>query len=130
LDDRRRIPSSSATLHTYLPLRLVLEVEIAEHLPIGVTEPQRTLSPSDEANDSSDSCAGRPRRVGQAHEAVGARRPADRDPPRSAGALDPRSATSTPQGELLVTILAGFATFERHLIKLRTDDRTTDHAAI
>jgi DNA invertase Pin-like site-specific DNA recombinase len=25
--------------------------------------------------------------------------------------------TSTPQGELLVTILAGFATFERHLIK-------------
>ena len=30
--------------------------------------------------------------------------------------------TSTPQGELLVTILAGFATFERHLIKARTDD--------
>jgi hypothetical protein len=30
----------------------------------------------------------------------------------------------------LVTILAGFATFERHLIKVRTDDRTTDHAAI
>jgi hypothetical protein len=29
---------------------------------------------------------------------------------------------STPQGELLVTILAGFATFERHLIKARTDD--------
>ena len=29
--------------------------------------------------------------------------------------------TSTPQGELLVTILAGFATFERHLIKARTD---------
>ena len=27
-----------------------------------------------------------------------------------------------PQGELLVTILAGFATFERHLIKARTDD--------
>jgi len=30
--------------------------------------------------------------------------------------------TSTPQGELLVTVLAGFATFERHLIKARTDD--------
>ena len=28
----------------------------------------------------------------------------------------------TPQGELLVTVLAGFATFERHLIKARTDD--------
>jgi DNA invertase Pin-like site-specific DNA recombinase len=25
--------------------------------------------------------------------------------------------TTTPQGELLVTVLAGFATFERHLIK-------------
>jgi DNA invertase Pin-like site-specific DNA recombinase len=30
--------------------------------------------------------------------------------------------TSTPQGELLVTVLAGFATFERHLIKARTDE--------
>ena len=30
--------------------------------------------------------------------------------------------TSTPQGELLVTVFAGFATFERHLIKARTDD--------
>src|SRR5271169_5783487 len=30
--------------------------------------------------------------------------------------------TTTPQGELLVTVLAGFATFERHLIKARTDD--------
>jgi DNA invertase Pin-like site-specific DNA recombinase len=30
--------------------------------------------------------------------------------------------TSTPQGELLVTVLAGFATFERHLIRARTDD--------
>ena len=30
--------------------------------------------------------------------------------------------TSTPQGELLVTILAGFANVERHLIKARTDD--------
>ena len=30
---------------------------------------------------------------------------------------DPWCDTSTPQGELLVTILAGFATFERHLIK-------------
>jgi hypothetical protein len=27
--------------------------------------------------------------------------------------------TSTPQGELLVTVLAGFATFERHLIRAR-----------
>jgi DNA invertase Pin-like site-specific DNA recombinase len=35
---------------------------------------------------------------------------------------DPWCDTSTPQGELLVTILAGFATFERHLIKPRTDD--------
>ena len=35
---------------------------------------------------------------------------------------DPWCDTSTPQGELLVTILAGFATFERHLIKARTDD--------
>lgn len=35
---------------------------------------------------------------------------------------DPWCDTSTPQGELLVTILAGFAQFERHLIKARTDD--------
>jgi DNA invertase Pin-like site-specific DNA recombinase len=35
---------------------------------------------------------------------------------------DPWCDTSTPQGELLVTILAGFATFERHLVKARTDD--------
>jgi DNA invertase Pin-like site-specific DNA recombinase len=35
---------------------------------------------------------------------------------------DPWCDTSTPQGELLVTILAGFAAFERHLIKARTDD--------
>jgi DNA invertase Pin-like site-specific DNA recombinase len=35
---------------------------------------------------------------------------------------DPWCDTSTPQGELLVTILAGFATFERHLIRARTDD--------
>ena len=34
----------------------------------------------------------------------------------------PLRDTSTPQGELLVTILAGFATFERHLIKARTDE--------
>jgi DNA invertase Pin-like site-specific DNA recombinase len=32
---------------------------------------------------------------------------------------DPWCDTSTPQGELLVTVLAGFATFERHLIKAR-----------
>ena len=30
--------------------------------------------------------------------------------------------TSTPHGELMVTILGGLATFERHLIKSRTDD--------
>jgi DNA invertase Pin-like site-specific DNA recombinase len=35
---------------------------------------------------------------------------------------DPWCDTSTPQGELLVTVLAGFATFERHLIRARTDD--------
>jgi DNA invertase Pin-like site-specific DNA recombinase len=35
---------------------------------------------------------------------------------------DPWADTTTAQGELLVTILAGFATFERHLIKARTDD--------
>ena len=35
---------------------------------------------------------------------------------------DPWCDTSTPQGELLVTILACFATFERHLIKARTDE--------
>jgi DNA invertase Pin-like site-specific DNA recombinase len=33
---------------------------------------------------------------------------------------DPWADTTTPQGELLVTILAGFATFERHLIAART----------
>ena len=35
---------------------------------------------------------------------------------------DPWCDTSTPQGELLVTIVAGFSTFERHLIKARTDE--------
>jgi len=35
---------------------------------------------------------------------------------------DPWADTTTPQGQLLVTILAGFTTFERHLIKARTDD--------
>src|SRR5262245_41322057 len=30
--------------------------------------------------------------------------------------------TTTPHGELLITILAGLATFERHLIKARTDE--------
>jgi DNA invertase Pin-like site-specific DNA recombinase len=30
--------------------------------------------------------------------------------------------TSTPQGELMVTVLGGLATFERHLIKARTAD--------
>jgi DNA invertase Pin-like site-specific DNA recombinase len=35
---------------------------------------------------------------------------------------DPWADTTTPQGELLVTILAGFATFERHLIAARTTE--------
>jgi DNA invertase Pin-like site-specific DNA recombinase len=35
---------------------------------------------------------------------------------------DPWCDTSTPHGELLVTVLAGLATFERHLIRARTDD--------
>jgi DNA invertase Pin-like site-specific DNA recombinase len=30
--------------------------------------------------------------------------------------------TTTPHGELMVTILAGLATFERHLIRARTDE--------
>jgi len=30
--------------------------------------------------------------------------------------------TTTPHGELMVTVLAGLATFERHLIKARTDE--------
>jgi DNA invertase Pin-like site-specific DNA recombinase len=30
--------------------------------------------------------------------------------------------TTTPHGELMVTILAGLATFERHLVKARTDE--------
>ena len=30
--------------------------------------------------------------------------------------------TATPHGELMITILAGLATFERHLIKARTDE--------
>jgi DNA invertase Pin-like site-specific DNA recombinase len=33
--------------------------------------------------------------------------------------------TTTPHGELMVTILAGLATFERHLIKARTADGRT-----
>jgi DNA invertase Pin-like site-specific DNA recombinase len=35
---------------------------------------------------------------------------------------DPWCDTSTPQGELMVTVLGGLATFERHLIKARTAD--------
>jgi DNA invertase Pin-like site-specific DNA recombinase len=30
--------------------------------------------------------------------------------------------TTTPHGELMITILAGLATFERHLIRARTDE--------
>src|SRR5262245_54601517 len=33
--------------------------------------------------------------------------------------------TTTPHGELMITILAGLATFERHLIKARTDEGRT-----
>lgn len=35
---------------------------------------------------------------------------------------DPWADTTTPHGELKVTILAGLATLERHLIKARTQD--------
>jgi DNA invertase Pin-like site-specific DNA recombinase len=38
---------------------------------------------------------------------------------------DPWADTTTPHGELMVTILAGLATFERHLIKARTDEGKT-----
>ena len=38
---------------------------------------------------------------------------------------DPWADTTTPHGELMVTILAGLATFERHLIKARTDPKGT-----
>ena len=35
---------------------------------------------------------------------------------------DPWCDTTTPHGELMVTVLAGLATFERHLIKARTSE--------
>ena len=35
---------------------------------------------------------------------------------------DAWAATTTPHGELMITILAGLATFELHLIKARTDE--------
>jgi DNA invertase Pin-like site-specific DNA recombinase len=35
---------------------------------------------------------------------------------------DPWADTSTMHGELMITILAGLATFERHLIRARTDE--------
>jgi DNA invertase Pin-like site-specific DNA recombinase len=35
---------------------------------------------------------------------------------------DPWCDTTTPHGELMVTILGGLATFERHLIRSRTDE--------
>jgi DNA invertase Pin-like site-specific DNA recombinase len=38
---------------------------------------------------------------------------------------DPWADTTTPHGELMVTVLAGLATFERHLIKVRTDEGRT-----
>jgi DNA invertase Pin-like site-specific DNA recombinase len=39
--------------------------------------------------------------------------------------------TTTPHGELMITVLAGLATFERHLIKARTDEgRTSRRFAI
>jgi DNA invertase Pin-like site-specific DNA recombinase len=37
--------------------------------------------------------------------------------------------TTTPHGELMVTILGGLATFERHLIKARTDEGRKDAKA-
>jgi DNA invertase Pin-like site-specific DNA recombinase len=36
--------------------------------------------------------------------------------------VDPWCDTTTPHGELMVTFLAGIATFERHLIKARTSE--------
>ena len=33
--------------------------------------------------------------------------------------------TTTPHGELMITVLAGLATFERHLIRARTDEGRT-----
>jgi DNA invertase Pin-like site-specific DNA recombinase len=46
---------------------------------------------------------------------------------RSAGAkfkslADSWADTTTPHGELMITILAGLATFERHLINARTSE--------
>ena len=46
---------------------------------------------------------------------------------RKAGAkfrslADAWADTTTPHGELMITILAGLATFERHLIRARTDE--------
>jgi DNA invertase Pin-like site-specific DNA recombinase len=38
---------------------------------------------------------------------------------------DPWADTTTPHGELMVMIMAGLATFERHLIKARTDEGRT-----
>ena len=35
---------------------------------------------------------------------------------------DPWADTTTPHGELMITILAGLATFERHLIRARTGE--------
>jgi DNA invertase Pin-like site-specific DNA recombinase len=35
---------------------------------------------------------------------------------------DPWCDTTTPQGELMITVLGGLATFERHLIRARTDE--------
>ena len=34
---------------------------------------------------------------------------------------DPRCDTTTPRGELMITVLGGLATFERHLIKVRPE---------
>src|SRR6266571_122242 len=36
--------------------------------------------------------------------------------------VDSWADTTTPHGELMITLLAGIATFERHLIKSRTDE--------
>src|SRR5262249_57441286 len=38
--------------------------------------------------------------------------------------------TTTPHGELMITILAGLATFERHLIRARTMKVVSEHRPV
>ena len=42
--------------------------------------------------------------------------------PKFRSLKDAWADTTTPQGELMVTVLAGLATFERHLIRSRTEE--------